>query len=66
MGKIALKSYSCHRDSVSRAAADRRAYIVPKANSVVTGSCPTVLVRQLRFPLKNECVNGKDECVWDI
>ena len=65
-GKIAPKSYSWNRDSASRAAVDRRVYIVPKANNIVTGSCPTVLVRQLRFSLKNEYVNGKDENVWDI
>ena len=39
-GKIAPKRYRCRGDSVSRAIADRQAYIVQKANSVVTGSVP--------------------------
>ena len=42
-GKIAPKRYSCHRDSVSRAVADRRAYFSPKCNhrsgEAVLASC---------------------------
>ena len=41
--KIAPKRYSCHRDSVSRAVADRRAYFSPKCNhrsgEAVLASC---------------------------
>ena len=43
-GKIAPKSYSCHRDSGSRAVADRRAYTAKKqsphrAGEAVLASC---------------------------
>ena len=45
-GKIAPKSYSCHRDSVSRAVADRRVYTAPKCNRL------TALVRRFWLPVR--------------
>ena len=45
-GKIAPKRYSCRGDSVSRAIADRQAYIVPKSNRL------TELVRRFSLPAR--------------
>ena len=44
--KIAPKSYSCYRDSVSRAAADRQVYTGPKSSRL------TMLVRRFWLPVR--------------